>query len=107
MRTTGLGRSRARSNEVTTTAAPPSVSRQQSQRRRIGSVHVQAGDYYGRPVNLASRLTAIAKPGSVLLDGAAKRAAGDGFEYSYAGEKRLKGFDSRTKLHRARRPEGE
>jgi adenylate cyclase len=68
-----------------------------------GSVHVQAGDYYGRPVNLASRLTAIAKPGSVLLDGAAKRAAGEGFEYSYAGEKRLKGFDSRTKLHRARR----
>ena len=68
-----------------------------------GSVHVQAGDYYGRPVNLASRLTAIAKPGSVLLDGAAKQAAGDGFEYSYAGEKRLKGFDSRTKLHRARR----
>ncbi len=33
-----------------------------------GSVHVQAGDYYGRPVNLASRLTGIAKPGSVLID---------------------------------------
>ena len=68
-----------------------------------GSVHVQAGDYYGRPVNLASRLTAIAKPGSVLLDAAAKEAAGEGFDYSYAGEKRLKGFDSRTKLYRARR----
>jgi adenylate cyclase len=71
-----------------------------------GSVHVQAGDYYGRPVNLASRLTAIAKPGSVLLDTAAKQAAGEGFEYSYAGEKRLKGFDSRIKLYRARHPEG-
>jgi adenylate cyclase len=70
-----------------------------------GSVHVQAGDYYGRPVNLASRLTAIAKPGSVLLDPAAKAAAGDDFTYSYAGEKRLKGFDSRTKLYRARRPD--
>ena len=68
-----------------------------------GSVHVQAGDYYGRPVNLASRLTAIAKPGSVLLDAAARNAAGDGFDYSFAGEKRLKGFDSRTKLYRARR----
>ncbi len=68
-----------------------------------GSVHVQAGDYYGRPVNLASRLTAIAKPGSVLLDAAAKDAAGDAFSYSRAGEKRLKGFDSRTKLFRARR----
>jgi adenylate cyclase len=72
-----------------------------------GSVHVQAGDYYGRPVNLASRLTGIAKPGSVLLDAAAKGAAGEGFDYSYAGEKRLKGFDSRTKLFRARRGNGE
>ncbi|MGC1851656.1 MAG: adenylate cyclase regulatory domain-containing protein, partial [Solirubrobacterales bacterium] len=70
-----------------------------------GSVHTQAGDYYGRPVNLASRLTAIAKPGSVLLDAAAKEAAGDGFDYSFAGEKRLKGFDSKTKLFRTRRPE--
>ncbi len=68
-----------------------------------GSVHVQAGDYYGRPVNLASRLTGIAKPGSVLLDADAKNAAGDGFDYSFAGEKRLKGFDTRTKLYRARR----
>jgi adenylate cyclase len=68
-----------------------------------GSVHAQAGDYYGRPVNLASRLTAIAKPGSVLVDAAAKKAAGDGFDYSFAGEKRLKGFDSRTKLYRVRR----
>lgn len=68
-----------------------------------GSVHVQAGDYYGRPVNLASRLTGIAKPGSVLVEAAAKKAAGDGFDYSFAGEKRLKGFDSRTKLHRVRR----
>ena len=68
-----------------------------------GSVHLQAGDYYGRPVNLASRLTGIAKPGSVLVDAAAKAAARDGFDYSYAGEKRLKGFDSRIKLFRARR----
>jgi adenylate cyclase len=70
-----------------------------------GSVHARAGDYYGRPVNLASRLTGIAKPGSVLLDTAAKRAAGAGFDYSFAGEKRLKGFDARVKLFRARRPE--
>ncbi len=68
-----------------------------------GSVHVQAGDYYGRPVNLASRLTGIAKPGSVLVDAAAKDAAGEGYGYSRAGEKRLKGFDTRTKLYRARR----
>jgi adenylate cyclase len=73
----------------------------------LGSVHAQAGDYYGRPVNLASRLTAIARPGSVLLDAAARDAAGGRFDYSFAGERRLKGFDARTKLYRARRPSPE
>ena len=70
-----------------------------------GSALVRTGDYYGRPVNLASRLTAIAKPGSVLVDSAAREAAGEEFEYSYAGERRLKGFDSRAKLFRVRRAE--
>jgi adenylate cyclase len=68
-----------------------------------GSVHVQGGDYYGRPVNLASRLTGVAKPGSVLLDAAAKEVAGPAYSYSYAGERHLKGFDARFKLYRARR----
>jgi adenylate cyclase len=72
-----------------------------------GSALVQAGDYYGRPVNLASRITAMAKPGSVLLDEPAMEAAGTPFLYSYAGERRLKGFDSRTKLYRARRADGD
>jgi adenylate cyclase len=68
-----------------------------------GPVVVQSGDYYGRTVNLASRITGIARPGSVLVDGASKRAAPDAFEYSFAGERRLKGFDGACKLHRARR----
>jgi adenylate cyclase len=67
-----------------------------------GSALAQAGDYYGRPVNLASRVTGVARPGSVLVDAAAREAAGDGFSYSFAGERRLKGFDGRTKLFRAR-----
>jgi adenylate cyclase len=70
-----------------------------------GPVVVQSGDYYGRTVNLASRITGIARPGSVLVDGASKRAAPDGFEYSFAGERRLKGFDGACKVHRARRGE--
>jgi len=68
-----------------------------------GSVNVQAGDYYGRPVNLASRLGGVAYPGSVLLDTAAREAAGESFAYSFAGEKRLKGFDAKARLYRARR----
>jgi adenylate cyclase len=71
-----------------------------------GSALVQSGDYYGRPVNLASRLTAVAKPGSVLADEASRRAAPEAFDYSYAGERRLRGFDSRVKLYRVRRKEG-
>jgi adenylate cyclase len=67
-----------------------------------GATLPQSGDYYGRSVNLASRITGIARPGSVVLDAATKEAAGDGFSYSYIGERRLKGIDSRVKLFRAR-----
>ena len=64
----------------------------------------QSGDFYGRSVNLASRITGIARPGSVLVDTATREAAGEeGFEYSFAGERRLKGIDARTKLFRVRR----
>ena len=68
-----------------------------------GPALVQSGDYYGRSVNLASRITGVAKPGSVLVDQAAKRAAPDAFDYSFAGERRLKGFEARCKLYRVRR----
>jgi adenylate cyclase len=67
-----------------------------------GPILPQGGDYYGRSVNLASRITGIARPGSVLVDTPTREAA-DGFEYSFAGERRLKGIDSRTKLFRVRR----
>lgn len=69
----------------------------------VGPTIGQSGDYYGRAVNLASRITAIARPGSVLVDEATKECAGDGFSYSFAGERKLKGIDTRIKLFRARR----
>jgi adenylate cyclase len=62
----------------------------------------QSGDYYGRAVNLASRITNVARPGSLVLDEATKEAADDAFDYSYVGERRLKGLDYRVKLFRAR-----
>jgi adenylate cyclase len=65
----------------------------------------QGGDYYGRSVNLASRVTGIARPGSVLVDTATREATGEAsFNYSFAGERRLKGIDTRQKLFRVRRP---
>ena len=70
-----------------------------------GPTIVQSGDYYGRGVNLASRITGVARPGSVLVDEATKDSVPEGFTYSFAGERRLKGIDPRVKLFRARRAE--
>jgi adenylate cyclase len=62
------------------------------------------GDYYGRPVNLASRITGVARAGSVVVNAAVREAAGDDFAYTYIGERRLKGIEGRVKLFRARPP---
>lgn len=67
-----------------------------------GEAMERGGDWFGRPVNLASRITAIARPGSVLVDQPAREAAGDGYEWSFAGKRRIKGVDEDVALHRAR-----
>ena len=72
-----------------------------------GPALARGGDWYGRPVNLASRITAIAYPGSVLVGEEVKEAAANGHRWSFAGERRLKGIDGRVKLWRARAEEGE
>ena len=73
---------------------------------RAGVAHGVAlprgGDWYGRPINMAARITGIARPGSVLASEAARDAAGEGFDYSFAGERRLKGIKGEVKLFRAR-----
>jgi adenylate cyclase len=78
---------------------------------RVGLAHgpaiSQGGDFYGSTVNLASRITGIARPGSVLASEEATQALGDRFHYSFAGERRLKGIEGRSKLFRVRREEAE
>ena len=64
----------------------------------------RGGDFYGAPVNLASRITGVARPGSVLASEEARDALGDGFSFSYAGERKLKGIGE-VKLYRVRRGE--
>jgi adenylate cyclase len=61
------------------------------------------GDWYGSTVNVASRLTERARPASVLTTQAVREAAADGFLWSFAGEKRLKGLSAPLKTYRARR----
>ncbi len=73
---------------------------------RAGVAHgpalLRAGDFYGHTVNLASRVTGIARPGSVLCTEEVRDAAADEFEWSFAGKHRLKGVSGSVALHRAR-----
>jgi adenylate cyclase len=68
-----------------------------------GAALSRAGDWYGRPVNLASRVTAIARPGSVLATREVRQAAGDAYRWSSAGARSLKGVDEPVRLYRVRR----
>ena len=67
-----------------------------------GAALPRAGDWYGRPINLASRITDVARPASVLCSGDLHEAAGDGYRWSFAGERRLKGIQGSVKLFRVR-----
>jgi adenylate cyclase len=70
----------------------------------LGPALSRAGDWYGRPVNLASRVTAIARPGSVLVTREVRdAAAGDGVRWSSAGARPIRGVDGAVRLFRARR----
>lgn len=75
---------------------------------RIGLAHgpaaARAGDWFGRPVNLASRITGVARAGSVVADAAARDAIGEdhGVAWSTVGDRRLKGIRSSVRLYRAR-----
>jgi adenylate cyclase len=70
----------------------------------MGEALNRAGDWYGRPVNLAARLTAFARPDSVLVADSVKTAiehAGD-LSFSYAGRRRFKGLKGDVAVHRVR-----
>ena len=69
-----------------------------------GPVVVQGGDYFGRTVNLASRVAARAQAGQVLVTGAVAEApAPDGVVFSDLGALRLKGFSAPVRVLEARR----
>ena len=63
------------------------------------------GDLYGHAVNMASRVTGIARPGSVLVTEEVRDAIDGAFRWSFAGERRVKGVGE-VKLYRARRADG-
>jgi len=63
----------------------------------------RAGDWYGHPVNLASRVTAYARPGSVLATNEVRDAASGDYAWSQAGIRRFKGIREPVGLMRVRR----
>jgi adenylate cyclase len=72
-----------------------------------GEALSRAGDWFGSPVNLASRVTNIAYAGSVLATDHVQEAAPDRYQWSKAGVRRIKGVADAVPLWRARRLESE
>lgn len=73
-----------------------------------GEAVSRVGDWFGSPVNLASRVTGVARPGAVLVAEPVRvaLAESDDFRWSFAGGRRLKGISGEVNLFRARRRTG-
>jgi adenylate cyclase len=71
----------------------------------------RGGDWYGRPVNLAARITNFARPDSVVVDQSVKdsvaKSNGRLFDFSFAGKRRFKGIEGEVPVHRVRRTSSE
>jgi adenylate cyclase len=71
----------------------------------------RGGDWYGRPVNLAARITSFAWPDSVVADQSVKdsiaQTNGRPFDFSFAGKHRFKGIRGDVPVHRVRRADGD
>ena len=58
----------------------------------LGPLLARSGDYFGRAVNLASRLVDHADAGTVVIDERFKAALGDGFALESLGRPPIKGL---------------
>jgi len=73
----------------------------------LGELLGRGGDWYGAPVNLASRITGVARPGSVLATAELRDAvAAPGFAFSMVRPRLLKGVGVPVRLFRVRRAGG-
>jgi adenylate cyclase len=90
------------------------VGREEIPPLRAGAARGQAlgrgGDWYGRPVNLAARITGFARPDSVVVDQSVKdsitQSNGRPFDFSFAGKRSFKGIEGQVSVHRVRRANG-
>jgi adenylate cyclase len=66
----------------------------------------RSGDWYGRPVNLASRVSDVAEPGTVVVTGEVCEAAGEICSWVSVGKRELKGVQGEVEICRAERQAG-
>ncbi len=68
-----------------------------------GPVVFQEGDYFGRTVNIASRIAGYARPGEVVVSqDVVEAAAGTNVTFTEIGPVELKGVSGPLRLHTAR-----
>ncbi len=86
-----------------------SAADEQLPRLRVGAAYGLAysrfADWYGSPVNMANRVTALARPGEVLVAESMRVATGDDNEFSWSSgaARSLKGISSQVLLWRVER----
>jgi adenylate cyclase len=69
----------------------------------FGPALSRSGDWYGRPVNVASRLTGVAEPGTVVVTQELCDAAGEICSWASLGTRELKGVEGEVEVFRADR----
>jgi adenylate cyclase len=71
----------------------------------FGLAVTRAGDWYGSPVNLASRVTGVAPPSGVLVAESVRTAIGDvpGIAWSFSKSRHLRGVRGEVRLFHASR----
>ena len=79
-------------------------SRRCASASRSGPAFARGGDWFGQPVNLASRVTTVARTGSVLATEEVREHDDAGHRWSLAGERRLKGLQRAGEAVSRRRP---
>jgi adenylate cyclase len=68
----------------------------------VGEVVARGGDVYGPPVNHASRLCDVARPGSVVTTGELYERYEQAYDWSSVGRRRFKGIEQPIEIYRVR-----
>jgi adenylate cyclase len=69
----------------------------------FGPALPRSGDWYGRPVNIASRITDLAEPGTMVVTREVCEAAGEICSWVSVGRRSLKGVEGEIEVFRAER----